>query len=189
MDSSENKAKTHVVCVPYPTQGHIRPMLKLAQLLHSKGIHITFVNTEYNQRRLLRASGTHTHSLDVDPFFRFETIPDGLPPSDDADSTQDIPALSHAVLNYFVEPFKELIVRLNDPLSGLPQVTFIISDCIMPFTFHASKQLGGIPLVWFWTASACGFLGYLQYRPLINYGIVPFKGMALLSICFNYLRF
>ena len=32
-------------------------MLKLAKILNYKGFHITFVNTEYNQRRLLKSRG------------------------------------------------------------------------------------------------------------------------------------
>ena len=44
-----NKAqKPHAVCVPYPAQGHINPVLKLAKILHSRGFHITFVYTELN---------------------------------------------------------------------------------------------------------------------------------------------
>lgn len=170
---SPEEPKIHVVCIPYPAQGHIRPMLKLAKLLHSKGIHITMINTEYNHRRLLRARGLN--SLNVVPSFRFEAIPDGLP-SSDADATQDIPTLCHAVLNYFLEPFKKVILRLNDSSSGSPRVNMIISDCVMPFSLDASRELGGIPLMWLWTASASGFLGYSQYRSLIDKGIVPFKG-------------
>ncbi|XP_057525087.1 7-deoxyloganetin glucosyltransferase-like [Amaranthus tricolor] len=169
---SPEEPKIHVVCIPYPAQGHIRPMLKLAKLLHSKGIHITMINTEYNHRRLLRARGLN--SLNVVPSFRFEAIPDGLP-SSDADATQDIPTLCHAVLNYFLEPFKKVILRLNDSSSGSPRVNMIISDCVMPFSLDASRELGGIPLMWLWTASASGFLGYSQYRSLIDKGIVPFK--------------
>lgn len=181
-NSDEKEAKIHVVCIPYPAQGHIRPMLKLAKLLHSKGFHITFVNTEYNHRRLLRARGPNF--LDAVSSFRFEAIPDGLPTSD-ADATQDIPTLCHAVMNYFLEPFKQLLVKLNDPSSGSPRVTLILSDCVMPFTLDAAQQLGGIPLVWLWTASACGFLGYSQYRPLLDKGIVPFKGTTLVLSIFS----
>ncbi|CAL5374843.1 unnamed protein product [Camellia sinensis] len=80
----------HAVCIPVPAQGHVNPMLKLAKLLHYRGFHITFVNTEYSHERLLRSRGTNAvHGL---PDFQFETIPDGLPPSE-ADSTQDIPSL------------------------------------------------------------------------------------------------
>ncbi|GFZ01197.1 UDP-glucosyl transferase 85A2 [Actinidia rufa] len=70
--------KPHAVCIPYPAQGHINPVLKLAKLLHSKGFHITFVNTEYNHKRLLRSRGPA--ALAGLPDFRFDSIPDGLPP-------------------------------------------------------------------------------------------------------------
>ncbi|GFS31332.1 hypothetical protein Acr_00g0016840 [Actinidia rufa] len=84
--------KPHAVCIPYPAQGHINPVLKLAKLLHSKGFHITFVNTEYNHKRLLRSRGPA--ALASLPDFRFDTIPDGLPPPPPSvDATQDIPSL------------------------------------------------------------------------------------------------
>ncbi|WOH01658.1 hypothetical protein DCAR_0521043 [Daucus carota subsp. sativus] len=37
---SEASNKPHALCIPYPSQGHINPMLKLAKLLHHKGFHI-----------------------------------------------------------------------------------------------------------------------------------------------------
>ncbi|KAJ4841443.1 hypothetical protein Tsubulata_048655 [Turnera subulata] len=49
--------KPHAVCIPLPYQSHIKSMLKLAKLLHHKGFHITFVNTEFNHRRLLQSRG------------------------------------------------------------------------------------------------------------------------------------
>jgi 7-deoxyloganetin glucosyltransferase len=81
--------KPHAVCIPYPAQGHITPMLKLAKLLHADyGFHITFVNTHYNHRRLLKSGALSPH-LDV-PDFHFESIPDGLPapPEGFEDATQ-----------------------------------------------------------------------------------------------------
>ncbi|KAF9611093.1 hypothetical protein IFM89_026986 [Coptis chinensis] len=47
MEPSSVAKKPHAVCIPYPFQGHITAMLKLAKLLHSKEFHITFVNTEF----------------------------------------------------------------------------------------------------------------------------------------------
>ncbi|CDP20291.1 unnamed protein product [Coffea canephora] len=47
--------KPHAACITAPAQGHIKPMLKLAKLLHQNGFHITFVNTEFNRRRLLKS--------------------------------------------------------------------------------------------------------------------------------------
>ncbi|GLT31169.1 hypothetical protein SLA2020_059250 [Shorea laevis] len=86
MDSLELE-KPHAVCIPGPAQGHINPILKLAKLLHHRGFHITFVNTEFNHKRLLKSRGSD--SLNGLPSFCFDTIPDGLPPTD-VDATQDL---------------------------------------------------------------------------------------------------
>ncbi|KAF3445113.1 hypothetical protein FNV43_RR14806 [Rhamnella rubrinervis] len=91
--------KPHVVCIPYPAQSHIKAMLKLAKLLHFKGFHITFVNTEFNHNRFLKSLGPN--SLDGMPDFRFKTISDGLPPSD-ANATQDIIALCNTITRAWV---------------------------------------------------------------------------------------
>ncbi|XP_020090167.1 7-deoxyloganetin glucosyltransferase-like [Ananas comosus] len=170
--------KPHAVCIPYPAQGHITPMLKVAKLLHSlHGFHITFVNTDYNHRRLLRTQGTA--ALDGLPEFRFATIPDGLPPSDD-DSTQDIPSLCRSTMTTCLPHFRKLLAELNDPLSGRPKVTCVVSDAVMSFTLDAAKELG-IPDVVFWTASAIGYISYRHYRHLMEKGIVPLKDVGQLT--------
>ncbi|KAL7262594.1 hypothetical protein ACSBR1_000873 [Camellia fascicularis] len=150
---THNPCPPHAVCIPYPAQGHINPMLKLAKLLHHKGFHITFISTEFNHRRLLKSQGHH--SISGTPSFRFETIPDGLPPSE-LDATQDIPALCHSILHNFLNPFRVLLAKLNPP------VTCVVSDVGMAFTVKVAEELG-IPDVFFNTASASGFMGYMQY--------------------------
>ncbi|CAH9105085.1 unnamed protein product [Cuscuta epithymum] len=172
--------KPHAVCVPYPAQGHINPMLKLAKILHHKGFHITFVNTEFNHRRLLKSRGPE--SLRGLPSFRFETIPDGLPPSD-ADATQDIPSLCESTATKCLVPFMELLGRLNDAAAAdpsAPPVSCVVSDGVMSFTLAAADQLG-IPEVLFWTPSACGFLGYMHYAQLVDQGYIPLKDESYLT--------
>ncbi|KAK6121211.1 hypothetical protein DH2020_045037 [Rehmannia glutinosa] len=164
--------KPHAVCIPYPAQGHINPMLKLAKLLHQKGFYITFVNSEYNHRRLLKSRGPS--AVDGLPDFRFATIPDGLPPSD-ADATQDIPSLCASTTTTCLEPFCELLSELNSS-GGPPPVSCIVSDGVMSFTLKAAERFR-LPEVLFWTASACGFLGYKQYRRLVEKGYIPLKGI------------
>uniref|UniRef100_A0A6N2MY14 linamarin synthase n=1 Tax=Salix viminalis TaxID=40686 RepID=A0A6N2MY14_SALVM len=146
-------------------------MLKLAKLLHFKGFHITFVNTDYNHRRLLKSRGSS--SLDGFPDFQFMTIPDGFPPSDMADATQHIPSLCECTSSTCLAPFRDLIARLNS--SGtVPQVTCVVSDACMSFTLDAAEEFG-IPEALFWTPSACGVLGYAHYRSLIERGLTPLK--------------
>ncbi|KAK1262882.1 UDP-glycosyltransferase 85A2 [Acorus gramineus] len=164
--------KSHIVCIPFPAQGHINPMLKLAKLLHFKGFYITFVNTEFNHKRLLRSRGPK--ALDGAERFRFDTIPDGLPPIDQ-DVTQSIPALCDSTTKNMEGPFRDLLNKLNDDVtSGFPPVTHILSDGVMSFTLDVAEEMN-LPDVLFWTPSACGLLGYMTYRRLIEQGVTPFK--------------
>ncbi|KAG6652028.1 hypothetical protein CIPAW_06G154800 [Carya illinoinensis] len=131
-------------------------MLKLAKLLHHKGFLITFVNTEYNHKRLLRSRGPN--ALDGFPGFRFETIPDGLP-----------------------FPMPILLSKLNDTTSSnVPPVTRIVSDGCMSFTLDAAEKFG-IPNILFWTPSACGLLSYMHCRHLVERGLTPLKDASDLT--------
>ncbi|KAG6436326.1 hypothetical protein SASPL_101221 [Salvia splendens] len=75
------------------------------------------------------------------PDFRFETIPDGLPPSD-ADATQDIPSLCHSTTTTCLEPFCDLIAKLNGSGAGVPPVSCIVSDGVMSFTLRRRSGWG-----------------------------------------------
>ncbi|CAN8291911.1 unnamed protein product [Cochlearia groenlandica] len=165
-----NETKPHVVCVPYPAQGHINPMMKVAKLLHIRGFHVTFVNTVYNHNRLLRSRGPN--SLDGLPTFRFESIPDGLPESE-VDVTQDITALCESTVKSCLDPFKDLLRRINDG-GDVPPVSCIVSDGVMSFTLDAAEELG-VPEVLFWTPSACAFMAYLHFHLFVEMDLCPFK--------------
>ncbi|PSR99870.1 7-deoxyloganetin glucosyltransferase [Actinidia chinensis var. chinensis] len=178
MGSAGMLEKPHAVCLPYPAQGHITPMLKLAKLLHSKGFHVTFVNTEFNHKRLLKSRGPD--SLTGISSFRFETIPDGLPESD-PDATQFIPSLCESTRKNCLGPFKQLLGKLNNTVSsGVPPVSCVVSDGVMSFSLDAAEELG-IPQVLFWTTSVCGFMAYVHYRNLIEKGYTPLKDMSYVT--------
>ncbi|KAJ4966611.1 hypothetical protein NE237_018460 [Protea cynaroides] len=169
--------KPHAVCIPYPAQGHINPMLKVAKLLHHKGFHITFVNTEFNHKRLLKSRGPD--SLKGVPDFQFETIPDGLPPSN-TEATQDIPALCQSTHSTCLVPFRNLLSKLNVATDNIPPVTCIVSDGIMSFTLQAAEEIG-VPEVLFWMTSACGFLASMHFPHLMERGLTPLKDVSYLS--------
>ncbi|PIM97712.1 7-deoxyloganetin glucosyltransferase [Handroanthus impetiginosus] len=177
--SSENPKKPHAVFVPFPTQGHINPLLKLAKLLHYRGFHITFVNAEFNHNRLVKSKGSNV--LQNLPHFCFETIPDGLPPSD-INATQDLAALCESTRKNCLVPFGNLVKKLNDsPGSLVPPVSCVIADGAMSFTLQVSQELN-IPNVLFWTFGACGFLGFKLQVDLISREVTPFKDTFLTNI-------
>ncbi|KAL9666767.1 hypothetical protein QQ045_001107 [Rhodiola kirilowii] len=170
--------KPHAVCIPFPAQGHVNPMLKLAKLLHQKNFHITFILTHYNANRLHKSRGPD--ALSGLPSFVFEFIPDGLPPPESEDSTQDIASLCDSTRKHCLGPFKEVLNKLNDPGVNNPPVSCIVSDGVMSFTLDAAEELG-VPEVIFWTTSACGLFGYAQFDRLRKQGFTPLKDSSQLT--------
>ncbi|KAL6652982.1 hypothetical protein ACP70R_011907 [Stipagrostis hirtigluma subsp. patula] len=182
MSQEGGERPPHAVCVPYPAQGHITPMMKMAKLLHARGFHITFVNTEFNHRRLLSSRGPR--ALDGVPGFRFAAIPDGLPPSD-ADATQDIPALCYSTMTTCLPHLLALIARINAEAATFgpgapPPVTCLVVDGVMSFAYDAAREIG-VPCAALWTASACALLCYRHFQQLVDWGLVPFKDEAELA--------
>nr|XP_043637768.1 UDP-glycosyltransferase 85C1-like [Erigeron canadensis] len=166
----DDQKKPHVIIIPYPAQSHIKCMLKLARLLHHKGLDITFINTKSNQRRLLKHGGSH--SLTDLPGFQFKTVPDGLPDTSDdgTEPTQTPQELTVYLLINFFDSFTDLVAGLETP------PTCIICDGFMTFTktIDAAENLK-VPLILYWTLAACGFMAYYQAKGLLDKGLVPLK--------------
>ncbi|XP_020594774.1 7-deoxyloganetin glucosyltransferase-like [Phalaenopsis equestris] len=172
--ASSSLNKPHAVCVPFPSQGHMNPVLSLAKILHAKGFHITFVLSEYNRRRLYFSQG----SVRELPDFRFFTISDGLPYSDE-NATQNVPDLCESTMKHCLGPFRTLLAELKEE-KNTPPVSCIVADGAMSFTLDAARELN-IPEILFWTTSACAFLAYLNFQQLVDRGVVPLKDEAALT--------
>ncbi|PRQ52313.1 putative 7-deoxyloganetin glucosyltransferase [Rosa chinensis] len=170
--------KPHVVCIPGPPQSHVKGVLKFAKLLHHRGCYITFVNTEFNHNFFLKSLGPD--SLDGVTDFQFETIPNGLPDSD-ADDTQDINyLLCETRMKYCLAPFRDLLVKLNNSNTN-PPVTCIVSDGFMSlFTITAAEEIGA-PIVVFNTIAASSYMGFKQFRTLVQKGLAPLKDESCLT--------
>ncbi|KAL8097467.1 hypothetical protein AgCh_030556 [Apium graveolens] len=178
--SQEQVTRPHAMCIPLPAQGHVNPMLKLAKLLHQRGFHISFINTEFNHRRLLKSRGPA--ALDGLPDFRYYAIPDGCPPTD-PDATQHPALLFTYTPVHSLEPLTDLVSKFNDEAnldSDVPPVTCIIADGLMSFALKAAQHLD-IQKLLYWTTSACGLLGYTQYGQLVERGYTPLKDASYVT--------
>ncbi|WVY94294.1 hypothetical protein V8G54_033382 [Vigna mungo] len=166
--------KPHAVVTPYPAQGHVTPMFQLAKLLHLRGFHITFVHTEYNYKRMLKSRGVN--ALDGLPDFRFETIPDGLPPLENDDVTQPVPATFDSIRKNFLQPFCDLLHKLNNSASQglIPPPTCLVSDGCMSFAAQAAQRFALLSVIC-WTSSACSFLSAMTFPTMVDKGLAPLK--------------
>ncbi|CAL5089932.1 unnamed protein product [Urochloa decumbens] len=161
----------HVVLVPFPAHGHVAPHVQLGRVLRARGVHVTLVHTELHHRRLLQArsagdgaAATDDGGLDV------EVIPDGLSIDDPPRSLR---ALHEALERNCLEPFTALLRDMM--LRRSPPVSCVVADTPMPFAAAAARA-AGVPDVQFFTASAAGLMGYLQFPELLARGVIPLKG-------------
>jgi hypothetical protein len=53
----------------------------------------------------------------------------------------------------------------------------------MMFASLAARDVG-VPDVTFFTASACGLMGYMQFQELVDRGLVPLKGSSTVNVFF-----
>ncbi|XWS67159.1 hypothetical protein CRYUN_Cryun05aG0263200 [Craigia yunnanensis] len=158
----------HVVFLPFPVQGHVKPMLKLAELLSYASFQVTFINTEYVHDRFLP-------SIDIQAFYRrcpkfqFLSIPDGLHP-DNPRSIKDTIDLLLSIGAATKPALRQLFVSLNRKAGRQQHPTCIIADGIMPSSAIDVAEEFGIPVFAFRTFSACCTWTYFHLLKLIEEG-------------------
>ncbi|CAI9276917.1 unnamed protein product [Lactuca saligna] len=162
--------KPHVLVIPYPAQGHVIPIMELAQRLVMQGIKVTFVNTDVTHKLV------KSNSLEKDAFgglMQMVSIPDGLEPWEDR---TDLCKLSKSVLRTMPHKLEELIDTINEENNN--KVTCIIADGCMGWAIKVAKKMR-ISRAAFWPASVCTLASVLSYQKLIDDGIINNNGMPL----------
>jgi len=133
--SPKTLTMSHVLVVPYPSRGHINPMMNFSKLLVSNNpnILVTFVVT---QEWL-----TLINSEPKPDNIRFETIPNVV-----GDKFIDV---VEAVMTEMEAPFERLLDRL---VLQLRPSTFIICDNFLFWAVRVGNRRN-IPVAAFWTSS------------------------------------
>ncbi|XP_057833957.2 linamarin synthase 2-like [Cryptomeria japonica] len=149
--------------VPSPAQGSINPLMNLAHLLSSRGVFITFVNTEWSHNRMSRAAAAATST------FKFLIIPDGLPP--DHGRLSNLPEYVIALEKLGPVLEHHLLCSLTEET---PPITCIITENFMSCTHQVANKLG-VPRVIFWTMCAASSIAQCNTNLLISRGHIPVK--------------
>ncbi|KAF5770977.1 putative UDP-glucuronosyl/UDP-glucosyltransferase [Helianthus annuus] len=159
----ENQTETvdrrrRVILFPLPYQGHINPMLQLANLLYSKGFSITILHTNYNKPKTSNYPHfTFRFILDNDPHDeRYSNLP-----------LHGMGALSRVLLfnQYGAD---QLCLQLEQELSAKdePSVSCLITDALWHFAQLVADSLS-LPRLVLRTSSLFSFLIYASI-PLLD---------------------
>ncbi|KAI3458626.1 hypothetical protein Pfo_015289 [Paulownia fortunei] len=151
----QERKQCRLVLFPLPFQGHINPMLQLANILHSRGFSISIIHTRYNCPNPSKY-----------PFFTFHLISDGLP--DIEDSTPD-PVLIIKLINANCEePFRKCLDQLFSK-DGNHQVKCLVTDANWYFAQSVADNLR-LPRIVMRTSSVCSFLAFAALSVLRERG-------------------
>lgn len=162
---SERRKCLQLVLFPFPFQGHINPMIQLANILYSKGFSITIVHTQFNS---LNPSEC--------PHFSFRSIQDGL--SESEASSSDLIGLVSNLNVKCANPFRECLIKLLSDVSKEP-ICCLITDAFCYFTPTVSESISLRRIV-LGTASVCGLLSLVAFQVLQDLKYNPVQGIISL---------
>ncbi|KAJ4711179.1 Glycosyltransferase [Melia azedarach] len=126
MKESTDHAHAHVVLLPYPSQGHINPLLQFAKRLASKGVKVTLATTHYT-----------VNSICV-PDVRVEPISDGFDQGGYAQAKNEDLYVSSFRTNGS-KTLSELIKKYQN--SSFP-VICVVYDSFLPWALDVAKEHG-----------------------------------------------
>ncbi|KAG6509709.1 UDP-glycosyltransferase 83A1-like [Zingiber officinale] len=161
-------AVPHVLALPFPAQGHVIPFMELCHCLVDHGFKVTFVNTEFNHKRLLTAlsAGSAVEQIAL------VTVPDGLGPEEDRN---DLARLTEALTKVMPRCLEELIEKskkTEDPM------TCMLVDWNMGWALEVGCKKG-LRSASFWPAAAQVLETLLSIPKLISRGVINADGTPI----------
>ena len=151
-NQKKNTEKTHVLIIPYIAQGHVIPLLELAQCLIKHGVKVTFVNTYLNHNIITK---TWLEKDSFGPLMNMVSIPDGMEASEDRNNF----IIAVEAINRVMPGKLEELVEMINKTDG-DKIRCVIADVAMPF----------------WSAPAATLATLLSILKLIVDGIMDTEG-------------
>ncbi|KAL5781015.1 hypothetical protein ACOSP7_006044 [Xanthoceras sorbifolium] len=166
--------RAHVLLLPYPSQGHINPMLQFSKRLASKGLKVTFAITLFISK-----------SFSVPESFgsvRIETISDGYDEGGFAEAGS-----VHAYLQKMeVSGSKTLAEIITKHRSSSNPIGCIVYDPFIYWALDVGKKFGLVAAPFFTQACAVNYIYYLVHHGLLKLPImetpVSIPGLPLLEL-------
>ena len=160
----------HVLVIPYPAQGHVIPLMELSQNLAKQGFRISFVNTEFNHKRVMDAFGK---KVDENGLIHLVSLPDGL---EDGEDRNQLGKSIEKLCQVMPRELKEFIEKVNR--SENDKITCVLADLNMGLSLEVAAELG-IRRAALWPASVFQLVWCLSIPKLIDDGLIDENGKTL----------
>ncbi|KAH0462317.1 hypothetical protein IEQ34_009892 [Dendrobium chrysotoxum] len=148
-------------------EGHVIPLMELSYCLIERGFRITFINTEFNHKRIFAGS-----LLDEAKFIdgiHFVTIPDGLEPEEDRHNFGRLTTSLTTVVPKFFEEFMR---------NNAVKFTCFIADVNMAWALSIAKNMGLRTAV-VWPSAAGALVTFLSIPKLIQDEVIDENGTPM----------
>uniref|UniRef100_A0A803LPT3 Glycosyltransferase n=1 Tax=Chenopodium quinoa TaxID=63459 RepID=A0A803LPT3_CHEQI len=173
--SNGHTKKLHAILVTLPQQGHVNPFVQLAIKLASKGISVTFINTNHIHHKITLSNATadddifaearrqSTTDLDIE----YMTITDGLPLEFDRSLHHDqwVGATTHC----FPAHLEVAVTKILESRPPSTTICCLIADSYFVWASKLAHKFG-LFHVSFWTESAMVLDIYFNRHLLLENG-------------------
>ncbi|XP_074321010.1 7-deoxyloganetic acid glucosyltransferase-like [Silene latifolia] len=169
MENQNSSKQPHVLIIPHPLQGHVNPMLHLAEIFCLANFNVTFLSSTHIYNHLTLYTDFVTRFSHYTGLFEFKAIPDGLP--DDHIRAGDDGA--QQVCLQFKSNLNPILKEMLDDEVVNP-VTCLVVDGWLPVAHDLATQTH-IPVIMFRCFSASNVWVYFSIPNLVQTGELPFK--------------
>ncbi|RLN42072.1 UDP-glycosyltransferase 83A1-like [Panicum miliaceum] len=167
-------AAPHALLLPYPAQGHVIPFMELAHRLLDRGFAVTFVNTEFNHRRVVEAAPAAEGGRRL----RLVGVPDGMDDGEDRDNLVRLNGTMQEAMPPWLEALLDGGEESAGGEGGLGRVTCVVVDVTMSWALDAAKRRG-LPTAALWAASAAVLAVIVGAKNLICDGVNDDDGASV----------
>ncbi|XVF49998.1 hypothetical protein PTKIN_Ptkin04bG0060300 [Pterospermum kingtungense] len=162
--------KPHALVIPYPVQGHVAPLMKLALQIAAHGVKVTFVNSEFRHQHIMASLPKKAEKQSL---ISLVSIHDGVEADDRTDMVKVAESIHRSMPGYL----EDYILKINQSDVN-EQITCVIADTSVGWALEVAKKQG-IEAVAVWPAGGASLAFALQIPQLLEAGIIDNDGTVL----------
>ncbi|KAK9672165.1 hypothetical protein RND81_12G081200 [Saponaria officinalis] len=151
----KNSKYAHVLALPYPSQGHINPMIQFCRRLASKNVRVSLAITNYISCTLKPQSDGHVNLV---------TVSDGY----DEGGFYEAESIEAYLDRLKTIGSKSLAQLIKDHADTSHPITCLVYDAFLPWALDTAKKYGICGAAFFTQACAVNYIYYLVYHKRLN---------------------